>query len=93
MLVIKKDDAISELPYLRVEKSRPLKFYGRIKKIKRDYSLAIKREFANDVKIGDYFLYPADREVRNDINIDVSKFWDKKRFGPNVVSWYVCRRR
>ena len=84
MLVIKKEDAIAELPYLRVEKSRPLKFYGRIKKIKRDYSLAIKREFANDVKIGDYFLYPADREIRYDTTIDVSKFWDKKRFGPNV---------
>jgi len=84
MLVIKKDDAISKLPYLRVEKSRPLKFYGRIKKVKRDYDLTIKREFANDVKVGDYFLYPADREIRYDKTIDVSKFWDKKRFGPNI---------
>jgi|GEM_PF-146968 len=84
MLVIKKEDAISELPYLRVEKSRPLKFYGRIKKTKRDYSLVIKREFANDVKVGDYFLYPVDREICYDTILDVSKFWDKKRFGPNI---------
>ncbi|MEA3369928.1 MAG: DNA primase [Campylobacterota bacterium] len=84
MLVIKQEDAISEFPYLRVEKSRPLKFYGRIKKIKRDYSLAIKREFANNVRVGDYFLYPADRETKEDKYIDVSHFWDKKKFGPSV---------
>ncbi|MCD6433695.1 MAG: DNA primase [Sulfurimonas sp.] len=84
MLVVKKEDAISILPYMRVEKSRPLKFYGRIKKIKRDYDLVIKREFANDIKVGDYFLYPADRKIIDDKTIDVSIFWNKKKFGPNV---------
>mgnify|MGYP000200242993 FL=1 len=84
MLVIKKEDAVSELPYLRVEKSRPLKFYGRIKKTKRNYSLTIKREFANDIRIGDYFLYPNNRQIVKKEHLDVSSFWEKKNFGPNV---------
>ena len=84
MLVIKKEDAVGMLPYLRVEKSRPLKFYGRIKKLKRDYSLEIKREFANDVKIGDYFLYPNNREVLTKEFLDVSSFFEEKNFGPNA---------
>jgi len=84
MLVVKKELAVKELPYLRVEKSRPLKFYGRIKKKKRDYDLSIKREFANDVKVGDYFLYPTYREVINIKKLDVSSFWKKNTFGPSV---------
>jgi DNA primase len=84
MLVIKKEDAVSELPYLRVEKSRPLKFYGRIKKTKKNYSFTIKREFANDVRVGDYFLYPKNRQTVTKEYLDVSSFWEKNNFEPNV---------
>ena len=84
MLLVKKEDAISRLPYLRVEKSRPLKFYGRIKKIKREYKLSIKREFANDVKVGDYFLYPNNTQVLKQKCLDLSDLWKKKNFGPDV---------
>ncbi|MEA3330867.1 MAG: DNA primase [Campylobacterota bacterium] len=83
MLVIKQEDAISKLPYLRVEKSRPLKFYGRIKKIQRDYNFQIQREFASNIKVGDYFLYPVDREILDIKTIDLSKFYNKNKFGPN----------
>ncbi len=84
MLVIKKEDAIKELPYLRVEKTRPLKFYGRIKQKKRGNNLKIKRAFANDVALGDYFVYPVRRDVLQKDFIDVSSFWEKKNFGPDV---------
>jgi len=84
MLVIKKEDAIATLPYLRVEKSRPLKFYGRIKKQKRVYSLDIKREFANNIAVGDYFLYPNNRQLLEKEYLDVSSFWEKSNFGPSV---------
>jgi DNA primase len=84
MLVIKKEDAVSELPYLRVEKSRPLKFYGRIKKTKKNYSFTIKREFANDIRVGDYFLYPKNRQTVKKEYLDVSSFWEKNNFEPNV---------
>jgi DNA primase len=84
MLVVKKELAVSELPYLRVEKTRPLKFYGRIKKIQRNYNLKIERSFANDVKTGDYFLYPRNREILQKKYLDVSSMWEKKNFGPNV---------
>ena len=84
MLVVKKKDAIAELPYLRVEKERPLKFYGRIKKIDREYKLQLKREFASNINSGDYFLYPVNREIKTDRFLDLSDLWDKKTFGPNV---------
>ncbi|MDF1876296.1 DNA primase [Sulfurimonas sp. SAG-AH-194-L11] len=84
MLVIKKEDASAKLPYLRVEKTRPLKFYGRIKKTKRIYNLKIQRSFANDVKVGDYFLYPRNTQVLKKEYLDVSSFWKKKEFGPSV---------
>ncbi len=86
MLVVKKDDVISNLPYIRVEKSRALKFYGRIKKAKRikPYSIFYNAIFASDVKEGDYFLYPQDREIKKDKYIDVSHLWNKNKFGPNV---------
>lgn len=84
MLVIKKNDAVEMLPYLRVEKNRPLKFYGRIKKTKRKYDLKIKREFANNIEIGDYFLYPNHREITSKDYLDVSSFWQKNNFGPTV---------
>lgn len=87
MLVIKHEDAVKQLPYLRVEKTRPLKFYGRIKKkfISDKHSLTIDREFANNIKEGDYFLYPHDRTIRTDKKIDLSSFWDEKKFGPPVI--------
>ncbi|HUH42932.1 MAG TPA: DNA primase [Sulfurimonas sp.] len=84
MLVIKQEDAVAALPYLRVEKNRPLKFYGRIKKIKRHYDLKIKREFANNVSVGDYFLYPKNRKTVHTDFLDVSSFFEEKSFGPNV---------
>ncbi len=84
MLVVKKEDAISTLKYLRVEKERPLKFYGRIKKIKRDYDLTIKREFADNIKVGDYFLYPNNRKIISKKYLDLSSYWEKKNFGPSV---------
>ena len=86
MLVVKKEDAIENLPYLRVEKNRPLKFYGRIKKVKRkeSFDIAFNAEFANDVKVGDYFIYPHQREIREDKFLDVSSFWNQNKFGPNV---------
>ena len=84
MLVIKKEKAINTFPYLRIEKNRPLKFYGRIKKVKRDYDLEIKREFANDIEIGDYFLYPNNRKIIVKDFLDVSSLWKKNTFGPNT---------
>ena len=86
MLVVKKEDIIKNLPYVRVEKHRPLKFYGRIKKSTRKtpYEIFFKTEFANDVDVGDYFLYPQDREISDYKNIDVSSLWDKNQYGPNV---------
>ena len=84
MLVIKKEDAVSQLPYLRVEKNRALKFYGRIKNKERAYKLKIKREFANDVKVGDYFIYPNNRQLIQKRYLDVSSLWEKNKFGPNV---------
>ena len=86
MLVVKKEDAIKHLPYLRVEKNRPLKFYGRIKKTRNinTSSLRYDATFANDVKIGDYFLYPHSRQQYNETSLDVSDLWDKKAFGPDV---------
>lgn len=84
MLVIKQEDAIATFPYLRVENNRPLKFYGRIKKIKRHYDLKIKREFANDVSVGDYFLYPNNRKIVQKDFLDVSSFFQEKNFGPSV---------
>jgi len=84
MLVIKKTDIISNLPYIRVEKSRPLKFYGRIKNKNKSHNLSIKKEFANNIEIGDYFLYPYQREIIDTKTIDVSSFWNGNKFGPNV---------
>ena len=84
MLVIKQEDAIATFPYLRVEKNRPLKFYGRIKKIKRHYYLKIKREFANDISVGDYFLYPNNRKTVQKDFLDVSSFFKEKNFGPSA---------
>jgi len=85
MLLIKREEAIAKLPYLRVEKNRPLKFYGRIKERTRRYDLQIVRSFASEVVCGDYFLYPIDRELRDDDTLDVSSLWEKKDFGPDVT--------
>jgi DNA primase len=86
MMVVQKEEAIEKLPYLRVEKSRPLKFYGRIKKSRKEknYNLSIKDIFANDVKVGDYFLYPVQRTILVKQTIDVEDLWIEKNFGPNV---------
>jgi len=84
MLVVKKEKAIKILPYLRVEKSRPLKFYGRIKEKKREYDLKIEREFANNIKEGDYFLYPQNRQILHKEFLDVTSFWTRNNFGPYV---------
>ena len=86
MLVVKKDDVIANLPYIRVEKNRPLKFYGRIKKIKQNkpFDIFYNARFANDVDEGDYFIYPQSRDINNNKYIDVSTMWTKNSFGPNV---------
>jgi len=86
MLVVKKQEIIDNLPYIRVEKSRPLKFYGRIKKAKRvkPYSVNFEAIFANDVEEGDYFLYPQDRNIRDERFIDVSTLWQNNISGANV---------
>jgi len=86
MILVKKEDIVENLPYVRVEKTRPLKFYGRIKK-NQNYKtdlLTSKVVFADDVVKGDYFLYPVDREILADKTLDVSSYWEKNNFGPNV---------
>ena len=86
MLIVSKEEAMAKLPYLRKEKSREQKFYGRIKKVsdKKEIDIEIKKIFADDVKIGDYFLYPSSRDILNIKTINLEKFWNKKRFGPKV---------
>ena len=85
MLVVKKEAAIAELPYLRVEKERALKFYGRIKSRSKTYTLEIQREFASNINKGDYFLYPIERKARKDRFLDLSELWEKKDSGPDVT--------
>ncbi len=84
MLLISQEFAVEKLPYLRVEKERPLKFYGRLKHLSKEYGLCIERKFANDVKIGDYFLYPSARHMLAEGVINVSSLFKKKNFGPPV---------
>ncbi|MEA3434315.1 MAG: DNA primase, partial [Campylobacterota bacterium] len=86
MVLVKKEDIVECLPYVRVEKTRPLKFYGRIKKNHRYTTdlLTSKVVFAADVNKGDYFLYPVDRDILEDKTLDVSSYWKKNNFGPNV---------
>jgi len=86
MIVIKKEDAIEALSYLRVEKNRPLKFYGRIKKNQtyKTNLLSSKVLFAEEVRKGDYFLYPVTRNITHVNTLNVSEYWEKNRFGPNV---------
>ena len=86
MLIVSKEEAFEKLPYIRVEKNRPQKFYGVIKKRKHIKDISIKSSivFAQEVKKGDYFLYPVYRDLIDMKKIDVSSFWEKKNFGPNV---------
>ena len=84
MLVVQKQKIIENLPYIRVEKTRPLKFYGRLKNKAKKYPFHIERMFANDVAEGDYFLYPRREEYFTPQYLDVSKLWEKKQFGPAV---------
>lgn len=86
MLIVSKEEAFKNLPYIRVEKNRPQKFYGVIKKRKHIKPISIESTiaFAQDVKKGDYFLYPVDREILALKTIDSSLFWKKNHFGPNV---------
>jgi hypothetical protein len=87
MVVVSKNDIVKNLPYIRVEKTRPLKFYGVIKKRVhiKPYSINSKVLFANDVVKGDYFLYPVDRDILDKEVLDVTSFWEKKKFGKNVL--------
>ena len=86
MVIVKKEDIVECLPYVRVEKTRPLKFYGRIKKNQSYKTDLLKSKviFADDVNKGDYFLYPVDRDILTDKTLDVSSYWKKNNFGPNV---------
>jgi DNA primase len=86
MLIVSKKEAFEKLPYICVEKKRPQKFYGVIKKRKHLKPIALESEitFAGDVKKGDYFLYPVDRDILELETIELDSFWEKKNFGPNV---------
>jgi len=86
MVVLTQDDVKKNLPYIRVEKNRPLKFYGKIKKRKHRKEINIKTQvlFAKEVKKGDYFLYPIDREVITKKTFNFSEFWEKNKFGPSA---------
>ena len=86
MVVLTQDDVKKNLPYIRVEKNRPLKFYGNIKRRKHKKEINIKTQvlFAKEVKKGDYFLYPIDREVITNKTFDFSDFWEKNKLGPSV---------
>ena len=86
MLTVKKADILKNLPYIRVEKSRPLKFYGRIKASRQiDTSqLHITTQFADNIEVGDYFLYPQTRTYKEIEAIEVSSLWEKKQFGPKA---------
>ena len=86
MLIVSKEEAFEQLPYIRVEKNRPQKFYGVIKKRKHIKPIILNSSivFAKEVKRGDYFLYPVDREIDDRVSLDVSSFWDKNHFGPNI---------
>jgi len=52
--------------------------------IKKDDDLVIKREFANNIKVGDYFLYPADRQIREDKYIDLSSLCNNNKSNQNL---------
>ena len=86
MVIVKQEDVRDQLPYVRREKTRPLKFYGRIKKHQKytTENLSSRVVFADDVVKGDYFLYPVDRDILPDKRLDISSYWDKNNFGPNV---------
>ncbi len=86
MLIVSKEEAFEKLPYIRVEKNRPQKFYGVIKKRKHIKPICIESSisFAEDVKKGDYFLYPVERKILALASIDTRSFWEKNSFGPNV---------
>ena len=86
MLIVSKEEAFEKLPYIRVEKNRPQRFYGVIKKRKHLKPIILESEisFAQDVKKGDYFLYPVDRDILDMKKIELGSFWEKKNFGPSV---------
>ena len=86
MLMVSKEEAFAKLPYIRVEKNRPQKFYGVIKKRKHLKPIVLESQvtFAQEVKRGDYFLYPVDRELLDIKEINLEDFWEKSNFGPNV---------
>ena len=86
MLIVSKEEACNNLPYIRAEKYRDQKFYGVIKKRKHIKPIVLKSRvvFAEDIKKGDYFLYPVDREISDKTEIELGSFWEKKKFGPNV---------
>jgi len=88
MLLVRKNEVIQYLPYIRVEKSKPLKFYRRIKKHQK-YStekLKIEVTFAEEVEKGDYFLYPVERTIQEETFLDISAYWNEKHFDPLPLS-------
>ncbi len=86
MLIVSKEEAFKKLPYIRVEKNRTQKFYKVIKKRKHIKPIVLNSTtiFAKEVKRGDYFLYPINREIDNRDSLDISSFWEKNRLGKNV---------
>src|SRR5208283_3717165 len=63
-LYVKKSDAIDKLPYLRSDKGREIKFYGRMKNNKRCYKshpnnpIKIELGETSSMNVGDYLLFP-----------------------------------
>ncbi len=86
MLMVSKEEAFANLPYLRAERDRPQKFYGVIKKRKHLNPIELESQvtLAQEVKRGDYFLYPVDRDILDIKEIDLESLWEKNRFGSNV---------
>ena len=86
MLIVSQQEVMAKLPFIRKEKSREQKFYGRIKKISdaKEIDIEIKRVFADDVKEGDYFLYPSSRDILDLKTINLEEFWNENRLGPKV---------
>jgi DNA primase len=81
MLIVSKEEALKQLPYIGIEENKSQKFYGVIKKQRNFKPITIKSEisFAQDVNRGDYFLYPVEREILDIKKIDLGTFLEKKR--------------
>ena len=65
-----------------------------VKKNKQHGNLEIKRIFANDVEVGDYFLYPTNREIVRQEYLDFSDIGQKIKLDVDFISLvglYLCK--